>query len=71
MAVQVFGALRYTVGIQVTGGRAGDAENVAQRHSDQLRIRQRTVHGDHHVMPFCQRVGVTLRQRQLDHHFRV
>ncbi|MNJ60163.1 hypothetical protein D3C77_558790 [compost metagenome] len=68
--VQVFRALWHAVGHQVARRRAGDAENVAQRHGDQLRIRQRPVHGNHHVMPFGQRVGVALGQGQLDHHLR-
>ncbi|MNH23768.1 hypothetical protein D3C79_836800 [compost metagenome] len=68
--MQVFGPLGHAMGLQVTGRSAGDAEDGAQRHSDQLRVGQGVVHGDHHIVPFGQRVGVALGQGQLHHHLR-
>ena len=50
--MQVLGALRHAMPLQIAGRRARDTEDIAKRDGNQLGVRQRTVHGDHHVMPF-------------------
>ncbi|MNR22986.1 hypothetical protein D3C85_1399770 [compost metagenome] len=71
MLVQRQRRMGHATPLQVRRGGAGHAVDLPDHLGDQLRIGQFMGDRNHHVVPFFQRIGITLRQGQFEHHIGV